>query len=87
MIQRFDVNPVMTRVAVLPYSFYYKPANYFKSGVNAKYVDKVVDKLIYEGSFTRLISALKVTQYDLFSKDNGARWRTKGLQISMSLCL
>ena len=78
LVKHFDISKKRANIAVMSYSQYVRVLKRFDDDVSVESVLKAIDGASYEGSFTRLDSALEVVQYKVFKKAQGARSSKKG---------
>ena len=73
LVKHFDISKDKTNVAVLSYSQYVHVQRRFDDDTSRDSVLKAIDGTSYEGSFTRLDSALDIVSNKIFKKTQGAR--------------
>ena len=73
LIKHFDISKDKSNVAVLSYSQYVHVQRKFDDVTSQESVLKAIDGASYEGSFTRLDSALDIVYNKIFNKMQGAR--------------
>ena len=73
LVKHFDISKDKSNVAVLSYSQYVHVQRRFDDDTSQESVLKAIDGASYEGSFTRLDSALEVVSDKIFNKMQGAR--------------
>ena len=78
LIKHFDISKDRTNVAVMSFSQYIHTGKNFNDDTSEQSVMKAIDRLTYDGSFTRLDFALKTIQDKTFNKDHRARSSNKG---------
>ena len=78
LVKHFDISEDKVKMAVVSYSQYVHIARRFCDESSQKAVLKAIDGIRYEGSFTRLDSALEIVHNKIFKKEGGARSYDKG---------
>ena len=78
LVKPFDISEDKVKMAVLSYSQYVHKHWRFSDEQTQEAVLKAIDGICYEGSFTRLDSALDVVHNNIFKEEGGARSFDKG---------
>ena len=78
LVKHFDVSQDKVKMAVVSYSQYVHIERRFFDEPTQESVLKAIDGVCYEGSFSRLDSALDVVLNKIFKKEGGARSCDKG---------
>ena len=78
LVKHFDISRDRANVAVASYSQYVHVNRRFDDEASQESVLRAIDGLSYEGSFTRLDSALDLVHNKIFKKAQGARSSNKG---------
>ena len=78
LVKHFEISKDKVKMAVVSYSQYVHIQRRFCDEPSQEAVLKAIDGICYEGSFTRLDSALDVVHYKIFKKEGGARSCDKG---------
>ncbi|KAJ7394354.1 hypothetical protein OS493_000160 [Desmophyllum pertusum] len=73
LVKRFDTSKDRAHVAVLSYSQYVHTERRFDDDPSQESILKAIDGVNYEGSFSRLDSALDILHNKIFKKKHGAR--------------
>ena len=73
LVKYFDISKDKVKMAVVSYSQYVHIERRFYDEPTQESVLKAIDGICYEGSFTRLDSALEVVHNIIFKKEGGAR--------------
>ena len=81
LVKHFEIAKDRTNVAALSFSQYVHTGREFTDDASQESVLKAIDGLSYEGSYTRLDTALETLQGKTFSKDHGARSSNKGIHL------
>ena len=78
LVKHFDISKDKVKMAVVSYSQYVHIQKRFCDESTQEAVLKAIDGICYEGSFTRLDSALQVVHNSIFTTEGGARSCDKG---------
>ena len=78
LVKHFDISEDKVKLAVVSYSQYVHIQRRFSDEPSQEAVLKAIDGISYEGSFTRLDSALEIVDNKIFKKEGGARSFDKG---------
>ena len=78
LVKHFDISEDKVKMAVVSYSQYVHIQRRFYDESTQESVLKAIDGICYEGSFTRLDSALDVVHNKIFKEEGGARSCDKG---------
>ena len=78
LVKHFDISKDKVKMAVVSYSHYVHIQRRFCDEPTQESVLEAIDGICYEGSFTRLDSALDVVHKEIFNKEGGARSCDKG---------
>lgn len=78
LVKHFDISKNKVKMAVVSYSQYVHIERKFCDEPTQEAVLKAIDAIRYEGSFTRLDSALEIVHNKIFKKEGGARSCDKG---------
>ena len=78
LVKPFDISEDKVKMAVVSYSQYVHIYWRFSDEQTQEAVLKAIDGICYEGSFTRLDSALDVVHNNIFKEEGGARSFDKG---------
>lgn len=78
LVKHFDISKDTVNMAVISYSQYVHVQRRFDDEPTQESVVKAIDEICYEGSFTRLDSALDIIHNKIFKKAKGARSSNKG---------
>lgn len=78
LVKHFDISKDKVKMAVVSYSQYVHIERRLCDEPTQEAVLKAIDGIRYEGSFTRLDSALEIVQNKIFKKERGARSCDKG---------
>ena len=81
LVKRFDTSKDRAHVAVLSYSQYVHTERRFDDDPSQESILKAIDGVNYEGSFSRLDSALDILHNKIFKKKHGARSSRNGKTI------
>ncbi|XP_068717091.1 cartilage matrix protein-like [Montipora capricornis] len=80
LVKHFEFSNNKTNVAALTFSRYTRVGRHLNDDSSKEAVLKAIDGLTYEGSITRLDSALKLLSTEIFRRSPGARFHDKGVK-------
>lgn len=80
LVKHFELSKDKTNVAALTFSRYTRVGRHLNDDSSKEAVLKAIDGLTYEGSITRLDSALRLLSREIFRRSPGARFHDKGVK-------